>query len=125
VVVEQVNEFCTKKEYDIFMSQVNDYEHLLVQSNIYLIKLYFSITKEEQVKRFAEIQNNPLKLFKISLYTKSLKIYGTTIPNTNKKCLTSQIPKSLLASSSMHIKTQTPDWRAINYILEGIPHKKY
>jgi len=109
VVVEPVNEFCTKKEYDIFMSQVNDYEHLLVQSNIYLIKLYFSITKEEQVKRFAEIQNNPLRLFKISLYTKSLKIYGTTIPNTNKKCLTSQIPKLLLGTSSMQIKNQPLD----------------
>jgi polyphosphate kinase 2 (PPK2 family) len=43
------------------MSQVNDFEHMLVQSNTYLIKLYFSISKEEQAKRFAEIQNNPLK----------------------------------------------------------------
>ena len=40
-VVEPVNKFCTKKEYDVFLSQVNDFEHMLVQSNTYLIKLYF------------------------------------------------------------------------------------
>ena len=65
-VVEPVNGFCTEKEYKTFMSQVNDFERMLVQSNTYLIKLYFSITKDEQARRFKEIKANPLKRWKIT-----------------------------------------------------------
>jgi polyphosphate kinase 2 (PPK2 family) len=48
------------------MSQVNDFERMLVQSNIILIKLYFSITKEKQAARFEEIKSNPLKRWKMT-----------------------------------------------------------
>jgi len=65
-VVEPVNHFCTKKEYKIFMSQVNGFEKMLVQSDTYLIKLYFSITKKEQAKRFKDIKDNPLKRWKMT-----------------------------------------------------------
>jgi len=65
-VVEPVNNFCSEKEYSIFMSQVNDFEKMLVQSDTYLIKLYFSITKSEQAKRFKEIKNSPLKRWKMT-----------------------------------------------------------
>lgn len=65
-VVEPVNNFCTAKEYNIFVAQVNEFEKMLIQSNTYLIKLYFSISKEEQSKRFKEIENNPLKKWKIT-----------------------------------------------------------
>ncbi len=65
-VVEPVNNFCTKKEYEVFMTQVNEFEKMLIQSDTYLIKLYFSISKEEQEKRFKEIKNSPLKRWKIT-----------------------------------------------------------
>lgn len=65
-VVEPVNGFCTEKQYKIFMSQVNDFERMLVQSDTHLIKLYFSITKEEQAKRFDEIKASPLKRWKMT-----------------------------------------------------------
>ncbi len=65
-VVEPVNNFCTDKQYHTFMSQVNEFEKMLVQSNAYLIKFYFSITKKEQKKRFDEIKNNPLKRWKMT-----------------------------------------------------------
>jgi polyphosphate kinase 2 len=65
-VVEPVNNFCTEKEYRIFMSQVNDFERMLVQSNTYLIKLYFSISKEEQARRFQAIKSDPLKRWKMT-----------------------------------------------------------
>lgn len=65
-VVEPVNGFCTDNEYQIFMSQVNDFERMLIQSNTFLIKLYFSITKEEQDKRFKNILSNPLKRWKMT-----------------------------------------------------------
>jgi len=65
-VVEPVNGFCTEEEYQIFMSQVNDFEKMLTQSDTYLIKFYFSITKGEQAIRFRDIKKNPLKRWKIT-----------------------------------------------------------
>jgi len=65
-VVEPVNGFCTEEEYQIFMSQVNDFEKMLTQSDTYLIKFYFSITKREQAIRFRDIKKNPLKRWKIT-----------------------------------------------------------
>ena len=65
-VVEPVNNFCTEKEYEVFMSQVNDFERMLIESDTYLIKFYFSITKEEQAKRFEEIKSDPLKRWKMT-----------------------------------------------------------
>jgi len=65
-VVEPVNGFCTPKQHQIFMNQVNAFEQMLIESDVYLIKIYFSIDKEEQAKRFDEIKNNPLKQWKIT-----------------------------------------------------------
>ncbi len=65
-VVEPVNGFCTNKEYEVFMNQVNDFEKMLIDSDTYLIKFYFSISKNEQAKRFEEIRKNPLKRWKMT-----------------------------------------------------------
>ncbi|MEM7105830.1 MAG: polyphosphate kinase 2 [Bacteroidota bacterium] len=65
-VVEPVNDFCTQEQYKIFMGQVNEFERMIVESGTYLIKFYFSISKEKQAERFGEIKSNPLKKWKIS-----------------------------------------------------------
>ena len=65
-VVEPVNDFCTQDEYEVFMGQVNHFERMLIESGIRLIKIYFSITKEEQASRFDEIRNDPRKRWKIT-----------------------------------------------------------
>lgn len=65
-VVEPVNGFCTDHEYDVFMTQVNDFEKMLIDSNTYLIKFYFSISKDEQERRFEDIKENPLKRWKMT-----------------------------------------------------------
>jgi polyphosphate kinase 2 len=65
-VVEPVNGFCTPEQYKIFMENVNEFEKMLVQGNTHLIKLYFSITKEEQARRFDDIRKDPLKRWKMS-----------------------------------------------------------
>ncbi len=48
------------------MSQVNEFEKMLIQSDTYLIKFYFSITKEEQAKRFKQIKKDPKKQWKMT-----------------------------------------------------------
>ncbi len=65
-VVEPVNGFCTEVEYQRFMGQVNEFERMILESDIYLIKFYFSISKEEQARRFKEIKSSPLKKWKIT-----------------------------------------------------------
>ncbi|MDH3708827.1 MAG: polyphosphate kinase 2 [Cyclobacteriaceae bacterium] len=65
-VVEPVNGFCTEQQYQDFMGQVNEFERMLQVSGTYLIKFYFSISKEEQARRFHDIQINPLKRWKMT-----------------------------------------------------------
>ena len=65
-VVEPVNGFCTDAQYKTFMGQVNDFERMIIESDTYLIKFYFSISKEEQAHRFQEIGNSPLKKWKMT-----------------------------------------------------------
>ncbi len=65
-VVEPVNGFCTEEQYQVFMKHVNGFEQMLIDSNIFLLKLYFSITKEEQEKRFEDIIASPIKKWKYS-----------------------------------------------------------
>ncbi len=63
-VVEPVMGFCTQAEYAIFMNQVNDFERMIVESGIRLIKFYFSIDKAEQARRFEAIKADPRKRWK-------------------------------------------------------------
>lgn len=65
-LVEPVMGFCTKEQYQKFMVQVSEFEHLLYEDNVKLIKFWFSISKEEQKKRFDSRLNNPLKQWKFS-----------------------------------------------------------
>lgn len=65
-VVEPVNKFCTQEQYRIFMSQVNDFERMIIESGIHLIKFYFSITREEQAARFEDMRKSAQKKWKFS-----------------------------------------------------------
>lgn len=65
-VVEPVMGFCTQPEYDTFMRQVPEFEHMLYEDGVTLVKFWFSISKEEQNKRFEDRRNNPLKQWKLS-----------------------------------------------------------
>jgi polyphosphate kinase 2 len=65
-VVEPVMGFCTKKERQRFLQQVPEFEHMLYEDGVTIIKFWFSISKEEQAKRFEARRQNPLKQWKIS-----------------------------------------------------------
>ncbi|WP_223032623.1 polyphosphate kinase 2 [Hanstruepera marina] len=84
-IVEPVNGFCTQEEYDIFMNQVNQFERMIIESGIRLIKFYFSISKDEQQKRFEEIKASPLKKWKYSpVDQKALKLWDDYTEYKNK-----------------------------------------
>jgi polyphosphate kinase 2 len=65
-VVEPVMGFCDKNQYNQFMVQVPEFEHLLHEDGVKVIKFWFSISKDEQKKRFDARIKNPLKRWKFS-----------------------------------------------------------
>jgi polyphosphate kinase 2 len=65
-VVEPVNGFCTQIQYEQFLQQVPEYEHMLYEDGLLMIKFWFSISKAEQLSRFESRRLNPLKQWKLS-----------------------------------------------------------
>ncbi len=64
--VERVMNFCTPNEYLEFMRECPDIERMLVRSGIRLYKYWFSVTREEQARRFHSREHDPLKQWKLS-----------------------------------------------------------
>ena len=64
--VERVMGFCTEEEYQEFMRSCPEFERMLVRSGIILIKYWFSVSPDEQEKRFQARIKDPTKRWKLS-----------------------------------------------------------
>jgi polyphosphate kinase len=64
--VEHVMGFCTEREYEEFMRSCPEFERMLVRSGIILIKYWFSVSDEEQERRFQNRMSTPTKRWKLS-----------------------------------------------------------
>lgn len=64
--VEPVMGFCTSEEHHEFLKEVPEFENMLVKSGIMLMKFYFSVSKDEQSRRFKKRETDPLKQYKLS-----------------------------------------------------------
>lgn len=64
--VERVMGFCTPSEYLEFMREAPELERMLVRSGIRLYKYWFSVTRDEQLRRFKARETDPLKMWKLS-----------------------------------------------------------
>ncbi len=53
--------FCTPEQYEEYMVQVPEFEHMLYESGTHIIKFWFSVSKDEQLFRFNSRLQNPLK----------------------------------------------------------------
>lgn len=122
-VVEPVNGFCNESEYKTFMSQVNEFEKMLIHSNLFLIKFYFSITKKEQARRFTAIKKSPLKHWKMTpVDEKSQELWDdyTFYEDTMfKKTNTKDAPWVIIDAN----KKGGARLEVIKHILEVIPFK--
>lgn len=65
-VVEPVMGFCNDDQYERFMVQVSEFEHMLYEAGTVIIKFWFSVSKEQQKLRFESRLQNPLKKWKFS-----------------------------------------------------------
>jgi polyphosphate kinase 2 len=123
-VVEPVNGFCTDEEYTIFMNQVNDFERMITESGIRLVKIYMSISKKEQAKRFEDIKKDPLKQWKMTdVDRKAQKLWDNYTAFKNAmfaKTSEGNLPwKIIKANRKTYARVA-----AINHILESIPYDK-
>lgn len=64
--VERVMNFCTPSQYLEFMRQTPEFERMLVNSGVRLFKFWFSVSREEQLRRFISRRDDPLKHWKLS-----------------------------------------------------------
>ncbi|NIA70724.1 polyphosphate kinase 2 [Pelagibius litoralis] len=64
--VERVMDFCSANDYLEFMRQCPELERMLVRSGVRLYKYWFSVTREEQLRRFKSREHQPLKQWKLS-----------------------------------------------------------
>jgi len=64
--VEPVMNFCTQEEHKEFLHEVPEFEKMLINSNIIIFKFYFSVSKDEQKRRFDKRRTDPLKQYKLS-----------------------------------------------------------
>jgi polyphosphate kinase 2 (PPK2 family) len=123
-VVEPVNGFCTENQYNIFMNQVNEFERMIVESDIQIVKIYMSISKAEQAKRFAEIKKSPLKQWKITKVDEAAQNlwdkYTTYKKEMFVKTSSDLAPWKVIKANK---KTQARV-NAIKYILSVIPYDK-
>jgi polyphosphate kinase 2 len=65
-VVEPAMEYCSEEQYQHFMDNVIDWEEKMIRNGVILIKFWFSITQDKQIKRFELRQKSPLKYWKFS-----------------------------------------------------------
>jgi polyphosphate kinase 2 len=121
-VVEPVNGFCTKNEYDNFMSHVNGFENILINEGIILLKLYFSVSKQTQAKRFSDIQNSLLKKWKFTeVDGKAQELWDEYSHFKDKmfeKTNTKNSPWNII-SADRKIQARI---EAINLILKNVPY---
>jgi polyphosphate kinase 2 len=80
--VERVMEFCTREEYLEFARSVPEFERMLVRSGITLVKYWFSVSDEEQERRFQARLHNPMKRWKLSpMDLESRRLYREYSPD--------------------------------------------
>lgn len=64
-VVEPVFGFCTEEQHELFLNQVNGVEKMLIDEGIIMIKLFLTISKDEQMNRLESRREDPLKAWKL------------------------------------------------------------
>ncbi|MCA0230267.1 MAG: polyphosphate kinase 2 [Bacteroidetes bacterium] len=122
-VVEPVNNFCTEGQYDIFMQQVPEFEHMLYEDGLIIIKFWFSISKEEQLNRFKSRKANPLKQWKLSPVDMQAQEKWTTYTKFKEqmfsKTHTSFSPWIIVKANNK----QKARLESIRYVLSIIPYE--
>lgn len=122
-MVEPIFGFCSTKEYDLFMRGVVGFEKDLVRQGTIFIKLYFSVSKKEQARRFARRKHDPLRQWKLSEV--DIQSQGRWDEFTEKKyemlrdTHTNKAPWTVIRSDDKH----GARLNVMKVILDAVPYK--
>ena len=123
-IVEPVNKFCSQSEYSVFINQVNDFEKMLVDSGIRLVKFYFSISKDEQARRFKDIKASPVKKWKFSAVDKAALSLWDDYTNYKKKMFDktdTEFAPWIVVKANRKMRARV---EVIQKLLEIVPYKR-
>ena len=122
-VVEPVMGFCSDLEYKEFLLQVPEFEHMLYEDGLIIIKFWLSISKEEQLKRFNARNENPLKRWKFSSVDKKGQVFWDTYTHYKEemfsKTHTSYCPWVIIKTN----RKKTARLEAMRYVLSKFDYK--
>lgn len=123
-MVEPVFGFCTEEEYKNFMKGVTGFEKDLVRQGTVLIKLYFSVTREEQARRFRRRKDDPLRQWKLSEVDMQAQERWDDFTNQKytmlKRTHTSQAPWTVIRANDKHLARLN----VMRVILNAAPYER-
>jgi polyphosphate kinase 2 len=123
-MVEPVFGFCSEDEYQDFMVGVTGFEKDLVRQGTVLIKLYFSVTKEEQARRFERRMTDPLRQWKLSEVDVQAQERWDDFTNVKyemlKRTNTTHAPWTIIRSNDKH----QARLNAMKVILNSVPYMR-
>ncbi|MDX2458077.1 MAG: polyphosphate kinase 2 [Gammaproteobacteria bacterium] len=123
-MVERVFSYCTEKEYYDFMRGVVGFERDLVRQDTILVKLYFSVLKEEQARRFERRKTDPLRQWKLSEVDLQAQDRWDDFTNVKyemlKRTHTIDAPWTVVRSNDKHHARLN----AIKVILNAVPYNR-
>jgi polyphosphate kinase 2 len=123
-MVEPVFGFCTRDEYKNFMRGVVGFEKDLVRNGTIVIKLYFSVTKEEQARRFDRRKNDPLRQWKLSEVDLQAQERWDDFTNQKyemlKRTHSTHAPWTIIRSDNKHLARLN----AMRVILNAVPYDR-
>jgi polyphosphate kinase 2 len=123
-MVERVFSYCSEKEYYDFMRGVVGFERDLVRQDTILVKLYFSVTKAEQARRFERRKTDPLRQWKLSEVDLQAQDRWDDFTNVKyemlKRTHTIDAPWTVVRSNDKH----QARLNSIKVILNAVPCKR-
>lgn len=123
-MVEPVFGFCTKDEYKNFMRGVVGFERDLVRNGAIVVKLYFSVTKEEQARRFERRKTDPLRQWKLSEVDLQAQERWDDFTNQKyemmKRTHSTHAPWTVIRSDNKHLARVN----AMRVILNAVPYDR-
>ncbi|PIE17522.1 MAG: polyphosphate kinase 2 [Proteobacteria bacterium] len=123
-MVEPVFGFCSEQEYKVFMRSVTGFEKDLVRQGTVLLKLYFSVTKDEQARRFERRSNDPLRQWKLSEIDVQAQDRWDDFSNMKyqmiKKTHSTHAPWTVIRSNDKH----QARLNAMKVILNAVPYER-
>ncbi len=123
-MVEPVFGFCTEQEYKTFMKGVVGFERDLVRQGTILVKLYFSVTREEQARRFKRRKTDPLRQWKLSEVDVQAQERWDDFTNVKyemlKKTHTASAPWTIIRSNDKY----QARLNAMKTILNSVPYTR-